>query len=75
MATIDIAALRYHRLNSPWTNWIKDLRTELYQIAYEEPIYPKNLYVDRVPYTHAEYRENVTKRQIALMRERGIWKE
>src|SRR5690606_9138492 len=28
-ATIDIGALRHHRLNSRWTNWMKDLRTEL----------------------------------------------
>jgi len=74
MATIDIAALRHHRLNSPWTNWAKDLRTELYQIVYAEPIYPKNLYLDQVPYKHAEYREKVTKPQIALMMKRGIWK-
>ena len=36
---------------------MKDLRTEQYQIVYEEPIYPKNLYLDRAPYTHAEYGE------------------
>ena len=26
-------------------------RTELYQLVYEEPIYPKNLYLERAPYT------------------------
>ena len=72
---IDIAALRHHRANSKWTNWMKDLRTELYQIVYEEPIYPKNLYADREPMKHDEYREKVTKRQIALLQERGIWKK
>ena len=56
-----------------WDNWLKDLRTELYQLLYEQPIYPKNLYLDRVPMKHAEYREQVTERQIALMHERGIW--
>lgn len=74
-APIDIAALRHHRLHSPLTNWVKDLRTELYQILYEQPIYPKNLYVDRAPPRHADYREQVTKRQIDLMRSRGIWRE
>ena len=29
-----------------WDNWMKDLRTEMYQIVYEQPIYPKNLYLD-----------------------------
>jgi predicted amidohydrolase len=73
-AHIDIGALRHFRLNSRWTNWMKDLRTELYQIVYEEPIYPKNLYADRAPFKHEEYKEKVTDRQIALMKERGIWR-
>ena len=30
--------------------------TELYQLIYEQPIYPKNLYLERAPYKHAEYR-------------------
>jgi hypothetical protein len=54
---------------------MKDLRTELYQLVYEEPIYPKNLYADRVPFKHAEYREQVIKRQIQLMKDRGIWRD
>lgn len=74
-ATIDIAALRHHRLTSAWTNWPKDLRTEMYALLYERPIYPKNLYADRPPFRHREYREQVTQRQIELMRARGIWKE
>jgi len=52
---------------------MKDLRTELYQILYEKPIYPKNLYLDREPMKHAEYREKVIQKQIDLMHERGIW--
>ena len=54
---------------------MKDLRTELYQIVYEKPIYPKNLYLDRVPMKHAEYREKVIRKQVALMRKRDIWKK
>jgi hypothetical protein len=42
-------------------------------LVYEQPIYPKNLYADRLPYTHEEYREHVNKRQIAHMHERNIW--
>jgi predicted amidohydrolase len=70
---IDIEALRFHRANAQWDNWLKDIRTELYQILYEEPIYPKNLYLNRKPYTHAQYRKNVIEKQIALMHKRDVW--
>src|SRR6185436_14619944 len=56
---IDIEALRDHRARAQWDNWMKDLRTELYQVVYEKPIYPKNLYLKRAPMKHAEYREKV----------------
>lgn len=70
---IDIQALRNHRAHALWDNWMKDLRTELYEMLYEKPIYPKNLYKDRVPMRHAEYREKVIADQVRLMHERGIW--
>src|SRR5579863_4236785 len=70
---IDIEAMRDHRARAQWDNWMKDLRTELYSILYEQPIYPKNLYLDREPMKHAEYREKVIEKQIELMHERGIW--
>jgi predicted amidohydrolase len=72
---VDIEALRDHRARAQWDNWMKDLRTELYQLVYEQPIYPKNLYLEREPMKHAEYREEVIVKQIALMHERGIWKK
>ena len=71
---INIEALRHHRTNSKWTNWMKDLRTEMIQIIYEQPIYPKNLYADRAPMKHAEYEKEVINKQIELMIERDIWK-
>jgi len=71
---IDIEAMRYHRDNAQWDNWLKDLRTELYQILYKEAIYPKNLYLTREPMKHEEYRREVNDKQIALMHQRGIWK-
>src|SRR6202011_215282 len=71
--TIDVEALRKFRASAQWDNWIKDLTTEQYQLIYEEPVYPKNLYLDRAPYTHAEYRREVIDRQIELMHERDIW--
>ena len=72
--TIDVEALRKFRASAQWDNWIKDLTTEQYQIIYEEPIYPKNLYLDRAPYTHAEYRREIIDRQIELMHERDVWR-
>src|SRR6478609_7732957 len=71
--TIDIGALRHFRTHAQWDNWTKDLRTELYQLVYADPIYPKNLYADRAPYNHTEYREQVIDRQIRAMVERGVW--
>ena len=44
------------------------------QIIYEQPIYPKNRYIDRLPGNHAEYKKEVLDRQVALMQERDIWK-
>ena len=44
-----------------------------YTLLYEQPIYPKNLYLDREPMKHAEYREKVINKQIELMHEHGIW--
>ena len=54
---------------------MKDLKTELYQQLYAKEIYPKNLYLDRAPMKHAEFKEKVTNKQISLMQERGIWKK
>ena len=70
---IDIEALRDHRARAQWDNWLKDVRTELYGLLYEQPIYPKNLYLDRLPMKHAEYHEQVIEKQIQLLQERGIW--
>jgi hypothetical protein len=52
---------------------MKDLRTELYQMVYEEPIYPRNLYADRTPYDHETYAREVNRPQVEAMHERGIW--
>jgi len=58
----------------PWDNWIKDLTTEQYQLIYEEPVYPKNLYLDRAPFQHEAYRREVIDKQIELMHERDVWR-
>jgi hypothetical protein len=35
---------------------------------------PKNLYADKIPGHHAEYKREVIDRQVQLMQERGVWK-
>ena len=72
--TIDIEALRDFRAHAQWDNWMKDLMTEQYQLIYERPIYPRNLYLDRAPMKHAEYRKEVIDKQVDLLHERGVWK-
>jgi beta-ureidopropionase len=73
-APIDIEALRHYRHSAQSSNWLKDVRSELAQIIYEQPIYPKNLYLDRQPGKHHDYKREVINKQIAMMQERGIWK-
>ena len=70
---VDIEALRNHRENAQWDNWMKDIRTELYQLLYKDPIYPKNLYLNNKPMKHKEYKSKIIDNQIKLMHDRGIW--
>lgn len=70
---IDIEALRDFRARSPLMNWMKDLRTEVLQLIYAQPIYPKNLWLRSLPMKHSEYREKVIDVQIRKMFERRIW--
>jgi len=46
---VDIEALRHHRASAQVTNWLKDVRAELGALLYEQPIYPKNRYIDQIP--------------------------
>ncbi|HWP25097.1 MAG TPA: nitrilase-related carbon-nitrogen hydrolase [Xanthobacteraceae bacterium] len=71
---INIEALRHHRQSAQVTNWLKDVRAELAQIIYEQPIYPKNRYLKKLPPKHAKYKRDVIDAQVALMQKRGIWK-
>jgi len=67
---IDIEALRDHRARAQWDNWLKDVRTELYQLLYEQPSTEEPL-LKRAPMKHREYRDKVIKRQIKLMHDRA----
>jgi hypothetical protein len=45
------------------SNWMKDLRTEIFRRMYEEPVHPKNLWLDDEPLRHGDvdeiYRANI----------------
>lgn len=60
---VDIEALRQFRTMNLNSNWIKDLRTELFHRMYEPAIHPKNLWLEHDPDRHAEvdevYRSNI----------------
>lgn len=73
-ATIDIEALRQFRIMNLNSNWIKDLRVELFKKMYEKPIHPKNLWLETEPVHHEEadviYRENIQR-----LIDRGVYTE
>jgi beta-ureidopropionase len=60
---VDIEALRQFRTMNLNSNWMKDLRTEIFRRMYDEPIHPKNLWLQDEPLGHAEiddvYRSNI----------------
>ena len=71
--TVDIEALRYFRTHAQWGNWAKDLPMEQFQLIYGSSIYPPDLFLARSPMLQDEYRRVVTRKQIDLLIERGIW--
>jgi predicted amidohydrolase len=62
-ATVDIEALRQFRVRNLNSNWIKDLRTEIFRKMYDKPIHPKNLWMKKDPERHQKvdeyYRDNI----------------
>jgi len=69
---IDIEALRNFRAMNLNSNWMKDLRTELFKDMYDEPIHPKNLWLKDEPGSHAEVDE-VYRANIKRLQKRGSW--
>jgi len=67
-APINIEQLRYHRTHAKFINWLPYLKTEIYKIIYEHPIWPKN----QPPMKHAQADElfyDIVKN----LQERGIY--
>lgn len=71
-AIIDIEALRQFRAMNLNSNWLKDLRTELFKNMYDKPIHPKNLWLKDDPAHHNEV-DKIYRRNIESLYERGAW--
>jgi predicted amidohydrolase len=71
-AVIDIEALRQFRVMNLNSNWIKDLRTEIFRRMYEQPIHPADLWLERDPAGHAEV-DKVYRANIERLIERGTF--
>ena len=69
---IDIEALRHFRTMNLNSNWIKDLRTEVFRRMYEQPIHPANLWLTEEPLRHAQI-DDVYRANIARLLERGTF--
>ena len=69
---VDIEALRNFRAMNLNSNWMKDLRTELFRDMYDAPIHPANMWLHTDPRQHAEVDE-VYRSNIARLVERGSW--
>jgi len=71
-AVLDIEALRQFRAMNLNSNWLKDLRTELFKRMYEKPIHPKNLWLEQDPLHHEEVDE-IYRANIQRLVDRGTW--
>ena len=69
---IDIEALRQFRVMNLNSNWIKDLRTEIFRKMYEQPFYPVNLWMKKDPEKHAKV-DKYYRQSIARLIERGTF--
>jgi len=62
---VDIEALRQFRTMNLNSNWMKDLRTEIFRGMYDAPVHPKNLWLTDEPLPHADvdeiYRANIAR--------------
>jgi len=71
-AVIDIEALRYWRTHVSLGSWVKDLRTEQFELIYKQPIIPKNLLRDKTPGTREE-RLQLERNTVKELIRRGIY--
>jgi beta-ureidopropionase len=70
--TVDIEALRQFRVMNLNSNWMKDLRTEVFRRMYEQPIHPANLWLEQDPKRHGEV-DKVYRANIKRLLDRGTY--
>lgn len=71
---LDIEALRSFRSRNGFGSWLKDLRTEQFEVIYGSPIYPKNQYL-REPVAvegRLAHENGNLDRTIAALQDRGV---
>jgi len=71
-AIIDIEALRQFRAMNLNSNWLKDLRTEIFSEMYRDPIHPKNLWLEKDPLHHDDV-DKIYRANIERLYQRGTW--
>ena len=54
------------------SNWMKDLRTELFRRMYEQPVHPANLWLEQDPLQH-EAVDEIYRGNIERLIERGAF--
>ena len=69
---IDIGALRHYRQKAGIGGWLKELKSEIYSLIYQEPVYPRNLYNESPDKHHADRHTAYQDSRDELIR-RGIW--
>jgi predicted amidohydrolase len=69
---VDIGALRDFRNRAGIGAWLKEMKSEIYQLIYKEPLYPKNFYADSPEKRHADRKENYQRAGAEMIR-KGIW--
>ena len=69
---VDIEALRQFRVMNLNSNWMKDLRTEVFRRMYEQPVHPANLWLKQDPKRHADV-DKVYRANIKRLIERGAY--
>lgn len=72
-AVFDLNALRTFRKQAGVGAWLKELRTEVYQRIYQEPVYPKNRLAETPVKHHADrWRQRQACAEALIAR--GVWK-
>ena len=69
-APIDMETLRYWREHVSFGSWLKDLRTEQFRVIYDEPVFPKNRFLQGAPKGKTQ-RSQVEKDVVADLIRRG----